>query len=179
VIVETFEVSLVIDRVPSDAELVSVPDPQLEEAGVVAFETSDGNALVHLAHESESLPTAIGRGVRAVEQLGQLGLEVIGVASNDVVSLRDIAAHTGRTYESVRLIATGKRGPGGFPAPLSRGQWALYSWTEVSIWLAQHYGTEAVGSFDRQIAAADYLIRARRIIDDDTARGELAQLLAV
>jgi hypothetical protein len=133
---------------------------------------------VHLAIESASMPTAIGRGVRAVEQRGQLGLQVIGVASNDVVSLKDIAARTGRTYESARLLATGKRWPGGFPAPLSRGQWGLYSWTEVSTWLAQHYGTEAAGSFDRQIAAADYLIRARRMIDDDTARGELAQLLA-
>lgn len=175
---ETIEVSLVIDRVPSDEELVAVPNAQLEDAGVVAFETSDGNALVHLALEPASMPTAIARGVRGVEKLGQLGLQVIGVASNDVVSLKDIAARTGRTYESVRLLATGKRGPGGFPAPLSRGQWALYSWTEVSIWLARHYGTKAVGSFDRQIAAADYLIRARRMIDDDTARGELAQLLA-
>lgn len=175
---KTFEVSLVIDRVPGDAELVSVPDAQLEDAGVVAFETSDGNALVHLAVVAASMPTAIGKGVRAVEQLGQLGLQVIGVASNDVVSIKDIAARTGRTYESVRLLAAGKRGPGGFPVPLSRGQWALYSWTEVSIWLAQHYGTEAVGSFDRQLAAADYLIRARWMIDDDQARGELAQLLA-
>jgi hypothetical protein len=64
-------------------------------------------------------------------------LQVIGVASNDVVSMKDIAARTGRTYESV-----------------------------------------AIGSFDRQIAAADYLIRARRMIDDETARHELARLLA-
>jgi hypothetical protein len=168
----------VIDRVPGDEELVSAPDCELEEAGLVAFETSNGSALVHVAFESASMPTAIARGVRAVEQLGQLGLQVMGVASNDVVSLKDIAARIGRTYESVRLLATGKRGPGGFPAPLARGQWALYFWTEVSIWLAQHYGTEAVGSFDRQIAAADYLIRARRMIDDEAARGELAQLLA-
>lgn len=51
--------------------------------------------------------------------------------------MKDIAARTGRTYESV-----------------------------------------AIGSFDRQIAAADYLIRARRMIDDETARHELARLLA-
>ena len=30
----------------------------------------------------------------------------------------------------------------------------------------------SAGSFDRQIAAADYLIRARRMIDDDTAGRE-------
>jgi hypothetical protein len=70
------------------------------------------------------------------------------------------------------------RGPGGFPAPLSTGQWALYSWAEVSAWFAEHYGSEAPGAFDREIAAADYLIRARRMLAGDEHRDELAKLFA-
>jgi hypothetical protein len=96
-----------------------------------------------------------------------------------VVSLKDIATRTGRSYESVRKLAHGQRGPGGFPAPLSTAQWALYSWAEVSAWLARHYPATAaaVTSHDREIAAADHLIRARHILPAPADRADLAQLL--
>src|SRR6266496_399390 len=86
-------------------------------------------ALAHLAIDTASLPAAI---IAAVRQIERLGIAVTGVQSTDLVSLRDIAARTGRSYESVRKLAHGQRGPGGFPAPLSTGQWALYSWAEIS-----------------------------------------------
>lgn len=175
---ETYEVTLVVDRLPTETELESIPTVELDEAGMVAFETSDEGVLAHLAIEAANLPAAIAYGMHHTERLGRLALQVVGVASNDLVSLKDIAARTGRTYESVRLLATGKRGPGRFPAAMSTGQWALYSWAEVSTWLAEHYDTDAAGTFDRQIAAADHLIRARRILADDDHRTEMAKLLA-
>lgn len=101
----------------------------------------------------------------------------LGVHCEDLVSLRDIAQRVGRTYESVRLLAAGKRGPGGFPAPLSAGQWALYSWAEVSAWFAIHYGTASAGVYDRILAAADHLIRARRIMAGDEHRDEMLKLV--
>lgn len=175
---QTYEVTLVVDREPTDVELESVPADVLDAAGMVGFETSGGRVVVHVAHETASLAEAIGRSVHHIENLGQLGLQVVGVDSDDLVSLRDIAARTARTYESVRLLAAGQRGPGGFPAPLSTGQWALYSWAEVSAWFAMHYGTEASGAFDRVLAAADHLIRARRILAGDEHRDELVKLVA-
>ena len=54
------------------------------------------------------------------------------------MSLKTIASRLGRTYESVRLCTTGKRGPGGFPRPLSDHNWSLYSWSEVSEWLEKN-----------------------------------------
>jgi hypothetical protein len=110
----------------------------------------------------------------AVRQIERLGIAVTGVQSADLVSLKDIAARTGRSYESVRKLAHGLRG---FPVPLSTGQWAPYSWAEVSAWLARHYpATTAATSYDRKIAA-DHLIRARHILPVPADRADLAQLL--
>jgi hypothetical protein len=63
-----------------------------------------------------------------------------------------------------------------YPHPLPN---ALYSWAEVSAWLARHYPATAaaVTSYDREIAAADHLIRARRILPAPADRADLAQLL--
>jgi hypothetical protein len=42
----------------------------------------------------------------------------------------------GRTRESVRLLAAGERGPGGFPAPVShlRTRNRLWRWSDVAVW---------------------------------------------
>jgi hypothetical protein len=64
----------------------------------------DGVAIAE--HLVEQLPLGAGP---ARDPLAQLPVE------SPEVGL-DLAARTGRTYESVRLIATGKRGLGGFPA---------------------------------------------------------------
>lgn len=123
--------------------------------------------------DAGSLAAAI---VSCVRMLHGMGIAVTGVESTDLVSLKDIAARTGRTYESVRLLAAGQRGPGGFPAAQSTGQWALYSWALVSRWFAEHFGGAEVGEYDREIAAADHLLRARHILAGDAHRAELGEL---
>ena len=76
-------------------------------------------------------------------------------------------------------VAAGLRLTYGPARPLSTGQWALYSWAEVSAWLARHYPATAAAatSHDREIAAADHLIRARHILPPREDRADLAQLL--
>lgn len=73
----------------------------------------------------------------------------------------------------------GDGSPMGLHGPLSTGQWALYSWAEVSAWLARHYPATAAAatSHDREIAAADHLIRGRHILPPREDRADLAQLL--
>src|SRR5260370_4141726 len=167
-----YEFTLVLDREPGQAELESLAAAGLDPIGV----EGPNPALAHLAIDAATLPTAI---ITAVRQIERLGIAVTGVQSSDLVSLKDIAARTGRSYESVRKLAHGQRGPGGFPAPLSTGQWALYSWAEVSAWLARHYpaAAAAVTSYDREIVAADHLIRARHILPAPDDRADPAQLL--
>jgi hypothetical protein len=166
------EFTLVLDGEPTDAELETLAASGLDPIGI----EGPHPALAHLAINAATLPVAI---ITAMRHIEQLGIAVTGVASADLVSLKDIAARTGRSYESVRKLAHGQRGPGGFPAPLSTGQWALYSWAEVSAWLARHYPATAAAatSYDREIAAADHLIRARHILPARQDRADLAQLL--
>jgi hypothetical protein len=168
----THEFDLLIDRSPTDEELDAL------------FETDQGSStpeyggpeppLVHVHRDAEALSVAIASAVRDVESTG---LAVVGVASQDPVTLREIAVRTGRTHESVRLLAAGKRGPGRFPVPESSGTWSLYSWVLVSEWFADHYGGEAVGRFDREIAAADHLMRARHMLAGDEDRESFAGLV--
>ena len=167
-----YEFTLVLDREPTGAELETLA---AAGPGPVGAE-GPHPALAHLAIDAASLPAAI---ITAVRHIERLGIAVTGVQSADLVSLKDIAARTRRSYESVRKLAHGQRGPGGFPGPLSTGQWALYSWAEVSAWLARHYPATAaaVTSYDREIAAADHLIRARHILPAPADRADLAQLL--
>jgi hypothetical protein len=167
-----YEFTLVLNREPSDTELEAMAAAGLDPIGA----EGPRPALAHLSIEAAGLPAAIITAVRAIERLD---IAVTGVQSSDLVSLKDIAARTARSYESVRKLALGQRGPGGFPAPLSTGQWALYSWAEVSAWLARHYPATAaaVTGYDREIAAADHLIRARHILPAPADRAELAQLL--
>lgn len=169
----TYDFELIIDRDATDMPFVDLIFEALQGAAVPAG--GNGKATVFFTLEAKTLAAAIAKGVHVLEGMG---LAVLGVESLDLVSMKDIADRTGRTYESVRLLATGKRGPGGFPVPESAGQWALYSWTLVSDWFAEHFGGEAVGVFDREIAAADYLLRARRILGDDANRAEFARLVA-
>lgn len=168
----TYEFTLVLDREPSDAELDKLVAAGLEDIGV----EGPSPALAHVAVDADTIAAAM---LDALHQLESAGFAVIGVQSNDLVSLKDIAARLGRTYESVRKLAVGERGPGAFPAPMSTGQWALYSWTAVSDWLARHFPMNAVGctAYDREIAAADHLIRARCILAGDKNRAELAKLI--
>ncbi|MDR1511978.1 MAG: hypothetical protein LBS56_00630, partial [Propionibacteriaceae bacterium] len=71
---------------------------------------------------------------------------------------------------------SGRRGPGGFPAPATGGKTPLYSWAAVREWFRGHYGDEAAGPADRAadtLAAADLLVRARLLTPDAAALSRL------
>ena len=131
-----------------------------------------GEAASHTGTLLEALTSAI----RDVESTG---LVVCAVASDDLVSLKDIAARTGRTYESARLLASGKRGPGGLPPPVTTADgWSLYSWVQVSEWLRTNLLTETTARPDERIlAAVDHLVRARCLLDNRDGLTTLADLL--
>lgn len=164
-----YEFALTVDRDPTDyAEaLFDVAHGDLTPEG------GNGAGVVHACIEGDGLTTAIALAVVAVESVG---LAVTGIQSDDLVTLKDIAERLDRSYESVRLWATGKRGPGNFPAAISGEPWALYSWAEVSAWLAEHQDRKAASAYDRELAAADYALRARRLAGHEH-RADMAKLL--
>ena len=77
---------------------------------------------------------AVGRAIRDVERVP--GLTAVRIEPDDLVSAAAIAQRTGRTRESVRLLADGQRGPGGFPAPVAwvNGRTRVWRWTDVVRW---------------------------------------------
>lgn len=117
--------------------------------------------LLHCDRESSSLLEAAWSAARDVAKVP--GLRAVRVVWDDAVTLRDIAQRLGRTYESVRLLADGQRGPGGFPAPwVDTSAGRVWSWREVRAWLAAHYPDLAAGldsAADVQLRAADALIQ--------------------
>lgn len=167
------EFTLVLDREPSEDEY-----DRLFEAGCDdgSPETRNGGAVVHFDRKAPSLTHALVTAIHDVESVGFL---VQAVETDDLVSLRTIATRLDRGYEGMRLIATGKRGPGGFPPALSGDGWSLYSWSQVADWSRKHLNTgNAVATFEIQIAAADHVVRARNMLREDEQRAEFAQLLS-
>ena len=66
------------------------------------------------------------------------------------MSIAAIARRLGRSHESIRLYARGKRGPGGFPPPAGKldEKTEVWRWPDVAIWWQEDVG-EAVDNSKR------------------------------
>ena len=109
--------------------------------GDAGLGVADGIAVLDfLERDANSAQEAILSAVEAIEKAG-IGARVIRVEPDDLVTAAEIADRTGRTRESIRLLAAGKRGPGGFPSPV-RGtstKARLWRWIDVLAWMRKHY----------------------------------------
>ncbi|GAA3428177.1 helix-turn-helix transcriptional regulator [Streptosporangium sandarakinum] len=138
-------------------------DPGEGGPGVASFDRESSTAV-------EAVASAIAQGRAA-------GVEITG-ASEDLVTLAEIAERTGRSFATADHWAAGRRGPGGFPAPkVRRPRVSLWSWAEVVTWLHENRLAE-VSPMEVEVArvceVADSLIRAhrlqRRLPAEDRAR---------
>jgi hypothetical protein len=153
-----YEFTVHLDRQPTDDELDAIYEAGLDDA---APEIGGGRGLLHVMRRSDSLTEAI---LTAVADIAKAGFQATGIDAEDLITQEAIGRRVGRTRESVRLLAVGKRGPGGFPAPAVGGKSPLYSWAAVRKWFAAHYGEDCVDAADHDaetLAAADLLLRAR------------------
>lgn len=167
----THEFTFVVDHRLSDEEIEALFD-RIDD---VTPEREQARTLLGFDRAGDSLAAAL---VSALHDVESVGLAVGSVRSEDLVTLKEIGVRTRRSYESVRLLAAGRRGPGGFPGPMAADGWNLYSWAQVRQWFARHYPSSELDSelltveHDRLIAAADHLVRARALmLGDDLAAG--------
>ncbi len=127
-------------------------DPDIGGEGTAIFDREAASAV-------KAVASAIAQGRGA-------GIEITGV-SEDLVTLKEIAERTGRSFATADHWASGRRGDGGFPKPrVPRARVSLYSWAEVAVWLHEH-GLAGVSPADVEIAriceVADSMIRSQRL----------------
>lgn len=97
---------------------------------------------------------------------------LLRVLPDDLVTIAPIAARTGRTDESVRLLAQGRRGPGGFPSAAGwiNEKTQIWRWADVARWFAEALDEPAAGAKHADFLAAlndalDLQVRAHDLRD--------------
>jgi hypothetical protein len=114
----------------------------LFEAGCddATFGVRDGAQYGAFDREATSFSTALAGAIRDMTE-ALPGLEIVRVEPDDLVSMATIAERSGRSRESIRLLATQQRGPGGFPSPIAYvdQKTRLWHWPDVAHWLAEHH----------------------------------------
>ena len=175
-----FTFTIIVDGpdIQSDAIVEALFDAGCDDALVG---TSDGVQYLDFDREAESLGEAVLSAVADVESVP--GLSAVRLADAGLVSMSDIAARTGRTRESVRLLVVGARGPGGFPAPVTdpRGRYRLWRAGDVERWLREWLGEELEAREDHARVAISAALELRhhssRIPED--RRSELLTLVGL
>ncbi len=95
-----------------------------------------GTPMAQATRAGDTFSEAVLSVISDIEESGT-GLRVTEVEPDDFVSIDEIASRTGRTYESVRLLTIGGRGPGDFPEPVAVvGRTSLWTWSDVSAWFS-------------------------------------------
>jgi hypothetical protein len=102
------------------------------------LEDRDGMALATFFRTADSARSALTSAITTIER-DVPGATVLRI-DEQLMNLNDLADRLGRTTESVRLLATAARGPGGFPPPagiIGRGV-RVWRWADVRPWLVEH-----------------------------------------
>lgn len=143
-------------------------DPNLNalfEAGCddATFGNRDRIQYADFNREATNPADAIASAISAVETAVP-GAMVVRVEPDELVSMTQIARRTSRTRESIRLLAEGSRGPGGFPTPLSwvDAKSRVWRWTDVAEWFETQLGEPlALTEEAETIATFNGLLEAR------------------
>ncbi|MHB8719237.1 MAG: helix-turn-helix transcriptional regulator [Candidatus Dormibacteria bacterium] len=151
--------------------LLSGPDPtepavfsKLEAQGCddALFGVRAGVPFADFDRDAATIGDAVLSAIGDVERTVP-DLMVLRVEPEEFVTASGIAARTGRTRESVRLWIEGRRGPGGFPAPVVwlEGRTRLWKWTDVSQWLSEAMSQE-FSADSAMLAAINAWLELRR-----------------
>lgn len=174
---ETYSFTLRLNREVGEDDVEALYEAGLSDAGI---ETGPLGTRVDFDREAPSLVAAIVSAVRDIEKVS--GLRVVGLIHDDDVTIGEVAKRLDRTQESVRLLALGRRGPGGFPHPrqITPGGEQIFDWFEVAEWLITNMPETGVTEPVRTLVTADRVIAAREALraePDEEAKHELEHLL--
>jgi predicted transcriptional regulator len=144
--VNTYWFDLEVSGPVTEDHIEALGDVLTAAGGIDAtVQAGERGGIVMFTREADDAIQAV---VSAVENVTAAGMNVIG-AAEDLVVIDEIAERAGVTPAAVRYWITGERGPGGFPEPkIRRQRTSMYSWAEVSVWLA----AARVGQVDHEAA---------------------------
>lgn len=113
----------------------------------------DGVQFMDFDREADTFLDAVGGAITAVEAAVP-GAVVLHVEPDELVTMAEIAERTGRSRESIRLLVSGNRGPGGFPPPAThfRRRHRMWRWPQVARWVADVLGEPAQAGWDGETA---------------------------
>jgi len=108
---------------------------------------SAGVQYLDFDREAETFAEAVFEAMAAVEAAVP-GAQVVRLEPDDLVTAAEIAARTNRTRESIRLLVSARRGPGGFPAPAThlRRRNRMWRWAAVARWFDEALGEPVPGA---------------------------------
>lgn len=103
------------------------------------FGARDGAQYGAFDREAPSFSEALASAIRDVTAAVS-GLHVVRIEPDELVTMAAIAERSGLSREYIRLLAANKRGPGGFPAPVTYAdhKTRLWHWPDVAHWLTDH-----------------------------------------
>ena len=119
---------------PQEQITDDVIDQILEACDDALVGGRDQQAIVEFDREAPRFADAVISALQDIEQIP--GIRVMKIEPDELVGLSAIAARLGRSVESIRLLAAGERGPGGFPSPAARvdAKTRLWEWSAVAQW---------------------------------------------
>jgi hypothetical protein len=122
----------------------------------------DQQGTVEFDREAPRFADAVISALKDLEQIP--GIRVVRVEPDEFVSLSAIAARLGRSVESIRLLAAGERGPGGFPLPIARvdAKTRLWEWSAIARWWHEHMDADEAAPL---IASAGFLASLNDALD--------------
>jgi hypothetical protein len=119
------------------------------------FGKEGGRQYADFDREAKSFPAAVLSAIRDVRQ-ALPEAAIVRVEPDDLVSMTEIAQRLGLTKEAIRLYVEGRRGGGGFPAPLAwiAQKHRVWRWSDVADWLVTARDADAQLVANAQFIAA-------------------------
>jgi hypothetical protein len=135
---------------PDDYSVLAYEDDRLQDMALMGPD-EHGVFDAEFDREADLFPAAISSALRDLTTVFPEA-EILEVAQDNLVSIAAIARKVGRTHESIRLYARGKRGPEGFPAPAGKldEKTEVWRWPDVAVWWQETLG-EAVDQLQEDL----------------------------
>jgi hypothetical protein len=138
-----------------------------------------GVVYLDVQREAASLQEAIRS---AVQNVQTAGFQVVRIEPDDLINAAEIARRTNRSRESIRQLAAGERGPGGFPLPIASvtGTSPLWRWSDVVQWfVANQIAQQETCQEAETIRKINAVLEVHRIIPDLNEVADLWHSLAL